>query len=71
MPTSTGPDPTQPITRDLLLDARLERAKETHRVEVRRIRVVPGHVPGLHVHNGSRGPRHDSGPWRRALLPHL
>ena len=42
----------QPITRDVLLDARLAQAKDTHRVQVRRIRIVPGHAAGLHVHNG-------------------
>ncbi len=30
------------MTRDVLLDARLGQAKETHRVEVRRIRIIPG-----------------------------
>jgi quercetin dioxygenase-like cupin family protein len=42
----------QPITRDVLLDARLAQAKDTHRVQVRRIRIIPGHAAGLHVHNG-------------------
>jgi quercetin dioxygenase-like cupin family protein len=41
-----------PITRDILLDVRLGQAKDTHRIEIRRIRIVPGHAGGLHVHNG-------------------
>ena len=49
---TTGSGQEQPITRDVLLDARLARAKDTHRVQVRRIRIIPGHAAGLHVHNG-------------------
>ena len=49
---TTGSGQEQPITRDVLLDARLAQAKDTHRVQVRRIRIVPGHAAGLHVHNG-------------------
>ena len=49
MPDATGPEP---ITRQVVLDARLAQAKATDHVEVRRIRIVPGHVGGLHVHNG-------------------
>ena len=41
-----------PITREVLLDVAVHPAKDTHRIEVRRIRIVPGHAPGLHVHNG-------------------
>jgi len=41
-----------PITRDVLLDVHLAQAKDTHRVQVRRIRIVPGQAAGLHVHNG-------------------
>ncbi len=41
-----------PMTRDVALDVRLEQAKDTHRVQVRRIRIVPGQAAGLHVHNG-------------------
>lgn len=52
MPTSAVPDPEQPISRDVLLDLRLDEAKDTRRIEVRRIRIVPGHAAGLHVHNG-------------------
>ena len=35
------------MTREVLLDARLGQAKETHCVEVRRIRIIPGHEAGL------------------------
>jgi len=36
-----------PITRDVLLDVHLAQAKDTHRVQVRRIRIVPGQAAGL------------------------
>ena len=49
---ATGPGQDQPVTRDVLLDARLAQAKETHRIEVRRIRIAAGHAAGPHVHNG-------------------
>jgi len=52
MPTSAVPDPQQPITRDVLLDVHLRQAKDTHRIEVRRIQIAPSHAAGLHVHNG-------------------
>ena len=52
MATSAAPDPGQPISREVLLDVHLQQAKETRRIEVRRIRIVPGHAAGLHVHNG-------------------
>ena len=52
MPNSAVPDPERPISRDVLLDVRLGRAKDTHRIEVRRIQIVPGYAAGLHVHNG-------------------
>jgi quercetin dioxygenase-like cupin family protein len=42
----------QPISREVLLDVGLAQAKDTHRIEIRRIRIVPGHAAGLHVHNG-------------------
>jgi quercetin dioxygenase-like cupin family protein len=45
------PTPEQPVVRDILLDARLAQPKLTARVEVRRIRMLPGHPGGLHVHN--------------------
>jgi quercetin dioxygenase-like cupin family protein len=41
-----------PITRDVLLDVDLAQAKDTHRVQVRRIRIMSGQAAGLHVHNG-------------------
>ncbi|HWE88720.1 MAG TPA: cupin domain-containing protein [Pseudonocardiaceae bacterium] len=47
-----GPDPEQPISREVLLDAQLEQAKNTQHVEVRRITIAPGHGVGVHVHNG-------------------
>jgi quercetin dioxygenase-like cupin family protein len=49
---TTGSDQEQPIARDVILDVRLARAKDTHRVQVRRIRILPGQAAGLHVHNG-------------------
>jgi quercetin dioxygenase-like cupin family protein len=49
---TTGSDQEQPIARDVMLDVRLARAKDTHRVQVRRIRILPGQAAGLHVHNG-------------------
>ncbi len=51
---SRAADPTgeQPVTRAVLLDARLPQVKETDRVEIREIRILPGHAAGLHVHNG-------------------
>ncbi len=42
----------QPVTRSVLLDQRLPAPQDTHRVEVRRITIAPGHAAGLHVHNG-------------------
>ena len=45
------PTSEQPVTRDILLDARFDRVKSTARVEVRRIRMLPGFAGGLHVHN--------------------
>jgi quercetin dioxygenase-like cupin family protein len=41
-----------PVTRDVILDVRLGRPKDTHRVEVRRIQMAPNVAAGLHVHNG-------------------
>jgi quercetin dioxygenase-like cupin family protein len=45
------PTPGNPVTREVILDARLDVPKTTARVEVRRIRMLPGHPGGLHVHN--------------------
>ena len=39
---TTGSGQELPITRDVLLDVRLAQAKDTHRVQVRRIRIMPG-----------------------------
>ena len=52
MPRAADPTPDQPITRTVLLDARLRQVKATGRVEIREIRILPGHAAGLHVHNG-------------------
>jgi quercetin dioxygenase-like cupin family protein len=49
---TSAPTPEQPITRTVLLDARLPQAKTTDRVEIRQIRILPGHAGGRHVHNG-------------------
>lgn len=50
----SAPDPTpeQPMTREILMDARLPEALPTMRVEIRTIRMLAGHQPGRHVHNG-------------------
>ncbi|HMH59004.1 MAG TPA: cupin domain-containing protein [Galbitalea sp.] len=45
------PTDDQPVTRETLLDARFDQIKRTTRVEVRRIRMLPGYPGGLHVHN--------------------
>jgi quercetin dioxygenase-like cupin family protein len=45
-------DGLPPITRSVLLDQLLSAPQSTHRVEVRRITIEPGHAGGLHVHNG-------------------
>lgn len=42
---------TPPITRTVVLDQPLPPVS-THRVEVRRITIAPGHAAGLHIHNG-------------------
>jgi quercetin dioxygenase-like cupin family protein len=52
MTASAVPDPVPPISRDIVLDAHLEQATDTRRIEVRRIQMVPGYAAGLHVHNG-------------------
>ena len=51
---SQAPEPTpdQPISRVVVLDARFDQVKAAERVEVREIRILPGHAAGLHVHNG-------------------
>jgi quercetin dioxygenase-like cupin family protein len=40
------------VTRVVVLDQSLPAPRSTHRVEVRRITIAPGHAAGLHVHNG-------------------
>jgi hypothetical protein len=52
MPRAADPTREQPITRTVLLDARLRQVKDTGRVEIREIRILPGHAAGLQVHNG-------------------
>jgi quercetin dioxygenase-like cupin family protein len=52
MPRAAEPTADQPITRDVLLNAVLGEARQTTRVEIREIRIRPGHAAGLHVHNG-------------------
>jgi quercetin dioxygenase-like cupin family protein len=38
---------------ETVLDVRLPKTTRLDRIEVRRIRILPGHAAGLHVHNGS------------------
>ena len=45
------PTPDEPIVRDVLLDVRLDQAKSTARVEVRRMRMMPDFAGGRHIHN--------------------
>ena len=52
MPTAPEPSEEQPLTRAILLDARLGRVTSVSRVEIREIKMLPGHAAGLHVHNG-------------------
>lgn len=47
-----GAEGIPPITRSVLLDQLLPTPQSTHRVEVRRITIAPGHAGGLHIHNG-------------------
>ena len=42
---------SEPVTREVVLDARFEVPKNTARVEVRRITIAPDHAGGLHIHN--------------------
>jgi len=51
VPRAVDPSPEQPVSRAVLLDAVLPRPKTVERVEVREIRILPGHAVGLHVHN--------------------
>jgi quercetin dioxygenase-like cupin family protein len=52
MARAADPTPEQPISRTVLMDARLRQVKETGHIEIREIRILPGHTAGLHVHNG-------------------
>jgi quercetin dioxygenase-like cupin family protein len=52
MPRAADPTPEQPITRTVLLDAKLAEPVITGRVEIRELRILPGYAAGLHVHNG-------------------
>jgi len=52
VPRADAPTPEQPISRVVLLDARFDRTRAVERVEVREIRILPGHPAGVHVHNG-------------------
>jgi quercetin dioxygenase-like cupin family protein len=51
MANPADPAPDQPITRTALMSVPLPAAKNTSHVEARRIRLRPGTVAGLHVHN--------------------
>jgi quercetin dioxygenase-like cupin family protein len=52
MSDTEAPTPDRPITRTLLANAQLPDTKQVSRVEIRRIRILPGHAAGVHVHNG-------------------
>jgi len=52
MPRAVDPSQEQPVTRTVLLDVQLARPKHTGHVEIREIRIAPGHPAGRHVHNG-------------------
>jgi quercetin dioxygenase-like cupin family protein len=52
MPAAAEPTEEQPLTRAILLDARLGQVTNVSRVEIREIKMLPGHAAGLHVHNG-------------------
>jgi quercetin dioxygenase-like cupin family protein len=49
MPNEPNP---APVSREVVLDLQLPRVLPIERVEIRRIRMVAGHLAGLHVHNG-------------------
>ena len=46
------PTPAQPVTREMVLDARLPSAVSSERAEARRIRILAGQAAGRDVHNG-------------------
>jgi quercetin dioxygenase-like cupin family protein len=52
MSVADEPTAEQPISRAVVLDARFGRVRPAERVEVREIRIRPGHAAGRHVHNG-------------------
>jgi len=52
MPRAADPTPEQPLTRTVLMDARLGQVKDISHVEIREIRILPGYAAGPHVHNG-------------------
>ncbi|HEU5416572.1 MAG TPA: hypothetical protein VFV41_02690 [Streptosporangiaceae bacterium] len=52
MSRAAEPTADQPVTRTVLLDARLGEVRKASRVEIREIRILPGYAAGLHVHNG-------------------
>jgi len=46
---SANPTADEPISRAVVLDARFERVRGAERVEIREIRILPGHAVGLHT----------------------
>jgi quercetin dioxygenase-like cupin family protein len=52
MPRAADPTPEQPLTRTVLMNARLGEVKDISHVEIREIRILPGYAAGPHVHNG-------------------
>jgi quercetin dioxygenase-like cupin family protein len=52
MSTIPGSLPDSPISRITLLDVPVTKAKQTDRIQIRRIHIAPGHAAGTHVHNG-------------------
>jgi len=52
MPRAADPTPEQPLTRTVVMDARLGQVKDISHVEIREIRILPGYAAGPHVHNG-------------------
>jgi quercetin dioxygenase-like cupin family protein len=48
----SDPPQEQPITRDVLFDIELAVPLAAHRIQARRITMLPNHPGGLHVHNG-------------------
>jgi quercetin dioxygenase-like cupin family protein len=46
------PTADEPLVRETIMDVRLPATMPVDRIEVRRIRMLPGQPAGLHVHNG-------------------